>query len=304
MMQPDFIKSECGLILPSILQKVLRSLNLNSTSFFKQFSNAAFYERHISVDFDMSYIFQLNSKNKRSSYRKLVLSSICMLPLIALATTPAHAQLVNNATVTGTPDAGTLTDAMATESVDIISQIISVDDSASGINGTDGATGVIDVFANDTLNGSPVNPADVTLTETVADPTGALTLNADGSVDVAPGTPAGTYELTYEICETLNPTNCTTSTVTVEVDPAPITAVSETFTGINGTDGGVTGSVLDSDTLNGSPVDIADVTITVGASDPELSLDPVTGLITVAAGTPAGTYTCLLYTSPSPRDRG
>ena len=60
---------------------------------------------------------------------------------------------------------------------------------------------------------------------------------------------------------------------------------------MNGTDGGVTTSVLASDMLNGVAVDPADVTLTVGASDPELTLDPVTGLITVAPGTAAGTYT-------------
>ena len=182
--------------------------------------------------------------------------------------------------------------------------IDSVDDSATGINGEDGATNVLNVFDNDTLNGAPVDPADVTLTETVADPTGALILNPDGSVDVAPGTPAGTYELTYEICEILNPDNCTTSVVTVTVDAPEIEALPETFAPIDSVNGGVTSSVLASDTLNGVAVDPADVTITsTTSSDPAVTLDPATGLITVAPNTPAGTYTCLLYTSPSPRDK-
>ena len=170
--------------------------------------------------------------------------------------------------------------------------IDSVDDSATGVNGEDGATGVLNVFDNDTLNGVPVDPADVTLTETISDPTGALTLNPDGSVDVAPGTPAGNYELTYEICETLNPTNCTTSVVTVTVDAPEIDALPETFPPVSGADGGVTTSVLASDVLNGVTVDPADVTITATtSSDPNVTLDPATGLITIAPGTPAGTYT-------------
>ena len=70
-----------------------------------------------------------------------------------------------------------------------------------------------------------------------------------------------------------------------------IEAEPESFPAINGADGGVTSSVLVSDTLNGVAVDPADVTLTVGASDPELSLDPATGLITVAPGTAAGSYT-------------
>jgi len=159
-------------------------------------------------------------------YKKRILSSICLVPVMLMATPQlAHAQLVNTATVTGTPDAGTLPTTTATESVDIATPIDSANDTATGINGVDGATGVLNVFDNDTLDGVAVNPADVVLTETVADPDGALTLNPDGTVDVAPGTPAGTYELTYEICEVADPTNCTTSTVTVTVDEPPIDAL-------------------------------------------------------------------------------
>ena len=194
------------------------------------------------------------------------------------------------------------------------------------MSGVDGGV-TTSVLASDMLNGAPVDPADITLTVGAFDP--ELTLDPDtGLITVAAGTPAGTYTVEYTICEDLNPSNCATVTETVVVEQAPITATPETFPVVSGTDGGVTTSVLASDMLNGAPVDPADITLTVGASDPELTLDPDTGLITVAAGTPAGIYTveyticedlnpancatvtetvtvelCLLYTSPSPRDR-
>ena len=38
-----------------------------------------------------------------------------------------------------------------------------------------------------------------------------------GNVDVAAGTPAGSYSFDYQICERLNPTNCTTATIRVSV---------------------------------------------------------------------------------------
>ncbi len=234
---------------------------------------------------------KLNLKN--ASLKSKMLTSALPFMMIAMAPS-AYSQTVTNTANVSVPayaNDPTSSNNTAADTDTVLAVIVSADDTASGVNGTDGATGVVNVFANDTLNGSPVNPADVTLTETVADPTGALTLNPDGSVDVAPGTPAGTYELTYEICETLNPSNCTTSTVTIVVDEAPIAAAPESFPVINGADGGVTTSVLASDMLNGQPVDPADVTLTVGSSDPELTLDPATGLITVAPGTPAGTYT-------------
>ena len=70
-----------------------------------------------------------------------------------------------------------------------------------------------------------------------------------------------------------------------------VEAIAENFDPIESSAGGVTGSVLASDTINGVPVNPADVTLTVGASDPELTLDPATGFITVAPNTPPGTYT-------------
>ncbi|OXA93880.1 hypothetical protein B0A75_20080, partial [Flavobacterium oncorhynchi] len=72
---------------------------------------------------------------------------------------------------------------------------------------------------NDTLNGNPVvigtSPGQVSLTA-VTVPAG-LTLNADGTVTVAPNTPAGNYTVEYTICEVTNPTNCSTVSSTVVV---------------------------------------------------------------------------------------
>ena len=77
------------------------------------------------------------------------------------------------------------------------------------------------------VDGNPVDPADVTLTVNDPDPTDGVTLNADGTVTVAPDTPAGTYVIEYTICENLNPDNCSTATVTVTVDAALLVARSE-----------------------------------------------------------------------------
>ena len=177
-----------------------------------------------------------------------------------------------------------------TETVTVeAAEILATPETFPPVNGLDGGV-TSSVLASDTLNGVAVVPTDVTITVGASDP--ELTLDpATGLITVAPGTQAGDYTVTYTICENLNPTNCSTTTETVTVEPAEILATPETFSPINSLDGGVTSSVLASDTLNGEAVVAADVTITVGASDPELTLDPVTGLITVAPGTPAGTYT-------------
>ncbi len=103
---------------------------------------------------------------------------------------------------------------------------------------------------NDTLNGIAVVPADVTITST---PTPELTVNTDGTVDVTPGTAAGTYTIDYTICENNNPTNCDTATATVVVEAPVIDAVEDTVLAINGADGADDViNVLDNDTLNGA----------------------------------------------------
>ncbi|WP_281239805.1 DUF7507 domain-containing protein [Flavobacterium praedii] len=95
--------------------------------------------------------------------------------------------------------------------------IDAVDDTAGPIDGINGATNVLNVFKNDTLNTVAVNPTDVTLTLVTADPTGYMTMNTDGSIDIKDGTPAGTYILTYQICENADEGNCDTATVTITV---------------------------------------------------------------------------------------
>jgi hypothetical protein len=101
--------------------------------------------------------------------------------------------------------------------------IDAINDTGSSINGYVGGTSFTNILSNDLLNGSPVNPLDVTLSFVSSTIVG-VSLSGTNVV-VAPGTPAGNYTLTYQICEVLNPTNCDQATVTVPVAAAPIDAV-------------------------------------------------------------------------------
>ena len=167
--------------------------------------------------------------------------------------------------------------------------IDAVNDSATNINGTTGATNVVNVYTNDTLNGTAVVPSEVILTTTVPNPN--LVLNPNGNVDVIPGTPAGTYTLTYQICEVLNPTNCDTAVVSVTVVPPAIDAVNDSATNINGTTGATNVvNVYTNDTLNGTAVVPSEVILTTTVPNPNLVLNP-NGNVDVIPGTPAGTYT-------------
>jgi hypothetical protein len=95
-------------------------------------------------------------------------------------------------------------------------EIVAVVDNPSVLTGTNTPS----VIANDTVNGVQAvigtAPGEVTLTAT---PNGPLTMNADGTIAVAANTPAGTYSISYTICEVSNPSNCSTVTTNVTVSP-------------------------------------------------------------------------------------
>ncbi|HQH15064.1 MAG TPA: PKD domain-containing protein, partial [Bacteroidales bacterium] len=175
------------------------------------------------------------------------------------------------------------------------SEIIANDDIGTPVNGYDGGVVVANVLSNDLLNGSAPTLSLVDLTIVTPPSHSGIVLDLlTGEVTVAPGTPAGTYTFTYQICEILNPTNCDDALVTVVVTPPDILAVDDDFSGnpINGMDGGVAGNVLDNDLLNDDPVDAGDITISV-VSDGGLTgvIIDSDGNLNVPPSTPAGTYT-------------
>ena len=179
-----------------------------------------------------------------------------------------------------------------TVTVTVTAPIIdAVVDTTTPINGYTGGT-TTTLTANDTLNGLPVvigtAPGNVTLTA-INVPSG-LTLNSNGTVTIAPNTPAGTYSVQYTICEVINPSNCDTVTSSILVSAPIIDAVTDTPSIVSG---GTTPTVITNDTLNGvGPVVIGtapgNVTLTSTPNGP-LSMNP-NGTITVAPNTPIGTY--------------
>ncbi|MFL0120107.1 hypothetical protein V2703_15005, partial [Tenacibaculum maritimum] len=186
----------------------------------------------------------------------------------------------------------------ATAIIVVVPPVIeAVVDIVAGVDGLAGGT-TLALTGNDTLNGVPVNigtgPGDVVLTPDNV-PAG-LTLNADGTVTVAPGTPAGSYDVEYTICEVTNPMNCSSVISVVNVLGAPIVANNDTDASgldtVNGFTGGIAGDVTENDTLNGVLVDDNDILITVlnegGLTG--VSIDGSGNLI-VPSGTPSGSYT-------------
>ena len=166
------------------------------------------------------------------------------------------------------------------------------DYTATPINSSDGGT-TPNILLDDTLNGVVVDPADITVTLTGDGGLTGVTLNSDGTLDVPAGTPAGSYDVPYEICEILNPANCDTAIATVLINPPAIDAIDDDYSPapINGVDGGTTPVITINDTLNDTPVDPANITVTLtgDGSLTGVTLNP-DGTLDIPAGTPAGTY--------------
>ncbi|UBB18937.1 IPTL-CTERM sorting domain-containing protein [Comamonas odontotermitis] len=183
-------------------------------------------------------------------------------------------------------------------------------DSGSSVEGIP-RTVVPNIRTNDFVSGTPATASNSTISlgtdpSTLAATAAGITVNpSNGAVNTSATTPAGTYQLTYQLCLQADPTVCNTATITVVVAPPGSAAVDpqpDTGTAPAGTASTPIADIRVNDTLNGQPATAANSTITVGTdSDTQTAtthgvvLDPATGKVTTTTQTPVGTYT-LTYT--------
>lgn len=147
------------------------------------------------------------------------------------------------------------------------------------------------LLSNDWVGGARATPANVTLT-LVSTPSTSITLNQDGTVSAAPGTPAGTSSIAYRICAANNPSNCDEATVTITVRSFAITAANDQGAISFGAGGTAVANVLANDRLGSLVPTPAVVALTqLSSSHAGITLNPATGAVTVAQGTPSGTHT-------------
>ena len=184
--------------------------------------------------------------------------------------------------------------ATATVTVIVAPKLQAKNDDLGTLGGLVGGTTTKSVFDNDLRGTTPINPSDVNLTW--GTPPSGITTNNDGTLTVAPNTPAGTYTVSYTICEKANPTNCSTATATVKV--ITLDAVNDGTKVLPKTGGNIT--VLNND-IYGAPTGVtsvttANVSLTItyngGISGLTVNSD---GTLNVPASTPAGTYNNVEY---------
>ena len=115
--------------------------------------------------------------------------------------------------------------------------IDAVNDIGNSVTGITGGQSLQNVLVNDTLNAIPATLTTVNLTQ-VSTTNAGVTLNpANGTVNVAAGTPGGNYLVTYQICDKANPTFCDTATVSVFVEAPSIAIVKTAIFNDEHTDG-------------------------------------------------------------------
>ena len=153
----------------------------------------------------------------------------------------------------------------------------------------DGSGTPYNILTNDKLYGNGATTSNVTISEVT--PNANVKIDtATGQVKVQPNTPAGTYTVTYRICDKNISTACSNiATVKVKVT-STIDAVDDPEVSVPRTGGTV--SILTNDTLNGNPATTSNVTITV-TNDGGLTGLTVdgTGKLVVPNNTTPGTYT-------------
>ncbi|TYP96064.1 gliding motility-associated-like protein, partial [Tenacibaculum adriaticum] len=118
---------------------------------------------------------------------------------------------------TPTPSCSTATVTVTVDS--LVEEIIANDDTnAFPIYSQYGAVNALNIADNDLLNGFIIVVDDMNWSIVDGNIGGFILLDpTTGFASIAPGTPAGTYTLTYQVCEKVNPTNCDTAILTIIV---------------------------------------------------------------------------------------
>ena len=170
--------------------------------------------------------------------------------------------------------------------------IIANNDNAA-VNGYNGNSNAINVFSNDSINNIPATASNTRIgLVTASGHPGILLDTATGIVSVTAPIAIGNFTITYSLCDTLNPSNCDTATITIQILPPVLIANTDTgfVNGFNGSDSLL--FVLANDSINGSKATLGSVGITIisAPTHPAISLDTTNGKVIVGKQIPAGDY--------------
>ncbi|QGS18122.1 MULTISPECIES: Ig-like domain-containing protein [Capnocytophaga] len=304
---------------PIDIQKVIFSLLPQSTptSFVITKDGNIIVPSHTPIGrYTLNYRICDNSQPLKNKSQKPVCQTatvtIAVLQLVTPPTTTTPTTTSTTITATTTPTVITLSDDTYT---------LTTTEST-----TTTATTVGSVFANDRMNGKPIDIQKVIFSLLPQSTPNTFIITKDGNIIVPTQTPIGRYTLNYRICDNSQPskgksqkTICKTATVTIAilqsvttptttnttvtatttptiVTPTIITLSDDTYT-LTTTESVTTtattvGSVFTNDRLNGKPIDIQKVIFSLLPQSTSISFVITKGgNIIVPAQTPIGCYT-------------
>ena len=245
--------------------------------------------------------------SKGKNFKPVCQTATITIVVLQSVTTPTTATSTT-VTVTTTPTVITLSDDTYT-----VTTTKSTTTTATTVGG---------VFANDRLNGKPIDIQKVIFSLLPQSTPNTFIITKDGNIIVPPHTPIGCYTLNYRICDNSQPSKgksqkpiCQTATVTIAVlqsvttpttttpttvtsttTPTVITLSDDTYT-LTTTESTTTtattvGSVFANDRMNGKPIDIPKVIFSLlPQSTPNAFIITKDGNIIVPSHTPIGRYT-------------
>lgn len=170
--------------------------------------------------------------------------------------------------------------------------VFAYDDSGS-VASPSGGIAVANVLGNDWIHGARATLLAVSLSLVSSDdPHVALDL-ITGAVTVASGAIVGTHSLVYAICDSSNPTSCSSAVATVNVPPYVIAAGNDAGTASPSVTSNAIASVLANDTLGGAQATAGSVAMSLVSISPGttgVTFNSANGSVRVSAGTPLGPY--------------
>jgi hypothetical protein len=156
-----------------------------------------------------------------------------------------------------------------------------------------GTTGAFNVLANDTVTTSGTSAAatSTTVTPSISVPVTGFSFNSSGQLAVATTVAAGSYPITYKICQVGNLTNCSgevIAAVVVSAAPATLVATADSSSFVAGSGG--TMSILANDTSNAAAATTTNVAVTITSVLPTGITLNASGQLAIATTVTAGSY--------------
>jgi large repetitive protein len=177
------------------------------------------------------------------------------------------------------------------DTVTVTASIIPVTESGTSVSGT-ASSPIANVAAGDTVNGvAAVIGTNATVAQSGTWAAGITLNTTTGAISTTAAIQPGSYNVTYQLCDTSSPANCANMVNTITVT-ASILPVTESGTSVSGSAATPIANVAVGDTVNGAAA-VIDTNATVAQSSTwaaGITLNTTTGAISTTAAVQPGSY--------------